>query len=39
MRKENCGYLCNNYYQNETRKAERQTEKHWHASPQTHLST
>jgi len=35
--KRKCGYLCNNYYQNETPKAESRTEKHWHASPSTCL--
>ena len=35
--REKCGYLCNNYYENESRKAESRTEKHWLMSPQTYL--
>jgi len=30
-------YLCSNYHQNESRKAERRTEKHYHTSPLIYL--
>jgi len=33
---QNCAH-GNNYYQNETPKAESRTEKHWHTSPETYL--